>query len=410
MKNLSIIITLISFAFPAASQVRLTLEQCVDSALSRNPLVAAAALDVEKARLMKGTAFDAPYTDIILKQETTGGGGPENGVAFSQEFEFPSVYTSRWRQLDALYRLEQERFKINAAKVTAEVESAYHAILHSQELLLLNRQLGEVYEKFLTTASVRYSQGESGRLEVINAERMVEKNRMERSNLEAQHATDVGRLRLLINSNVDILPPEGSRQFEILFAPTDSFDFSATLRGVEARELLTLADREIAVAKNQLLPGITLGATVQALIKSFNPYHIERERFRHGNLMAFEVGISVPLFFGAPRARLKAAKAEKAAVMLRNEYAVSDAGTEVDLLTQQAAALKSRLDRLREMSLPRADEIIGIAEVSYLLGEIDYIEYISNMETAYSIYRDMSDTLNDYNQKTIQLKEITAGQ
>lgn len=386
---------------------RLSLAECVDTALARNPSLAAAALDVEKARIMKGTAFDAPYTGITLKQETTGGGGPENGVLFSQDFDFPTVYTARHRQLDALYHLEQNRFNLQSQEVARKVEAAYHTLLYQEELLRINDRLAAVYEQFLHIAGIRLQEGETGVLEVMNAERMLEKNRMERSALEADLADGVTALRGLLCSDCDILPADTVFS-QIPYAEGRPYDFAATLRGAEAQGLLAVADREIALAKNQFLPGISLGATVQALIKSFNPYHIERERFRQGNFMGFEVGISVPLFFGAQQSRLKAANAEKAAVMLRNEYAGAEAATEVARLRQRLASISERLDQFHAASIPRADEIRRVAEVSYNYGEIDYLEYIANIETAYAVYREFADTVNEYNQTVIQLKEITA--
>lgn len=387
--------------------LRLPLAACVDSALSRNPSVAAAALDVEKARLLKGTAFDAPYTGITLKQETTGGGGPENGVLFSQDFDFPTVYTGRHRRLDALYRLEQSRYGLQARAVAREVEKAYYSLIYREQLLRLNTGLDSLYAEFLKVANVRYKEGESGALEMMNAERMLEKSRLERQAIENDIAAEAAFLRRLTCNEYDILPADTVLS-PLPYTPDGDFDFSSTLRGAEARGLIEVADREVSLAKNEMLPGISLGATVQALIKSFNPYHIERERFRQGNFMGFEVGLTVPLFFGAPRSRLKAASAGKAAAVLRNEYADAEARLELKTLQTRLRTIATRLEQIQSVGVPRADEIRRLAEVSYKYGEIDYLEYIANIETAFGVYRDLADTVNEYNQTVIQLKEITA--
>lgn len=408
MKRLYIALFLpLAMLFPAFGQRLMTLEECIDSAVSRNPALNAAALEVEKARIMKGTAFDAPFTDIILKQETTGGGGPENGVSFSQEFDFPTVYVSRRRMLEAAYNVERHRFGLQTAATVSKVEGAFYSLLYRRELLRINGELGEIYDQFLKVAAVRYKEGEGSALEVMNAERMVEKNRLERNAVEMDLAADMARLKNLTYCSEDILPAE-TGLWMIPFEGSADFDFTGTLRGAEARERIKLAEKDVALAKNQFLPGITVGATVQALIKGFNPYHIERERFRPGNLMGIEVGISVPLFFGAHSARLKAAHAERAAAVLRGEYAEAEAAGEVKALTARIEALAGQVRHLKEVSVPRADEIRRLAEVSYGLGEIDYLEYIANLETAYSVYRDLADKLNEYNQNVIQIKEITS--
>ena len=406
MKRLLTIISVILFAAAGFAQRPMTLEECIDSALSRNPALNAAALDVERARLMKGTAFDPPFTGITLKQETTGGGGPENGVMFSQEFDFPTVYTARGRQLDALYNLEQNRFRIEAAAVAGQVREVYQAALYRVTLLRLSDDLGRQYEHFLQLAQTRFKEGETGRLEVMNAERVYEKNQLERQVLHTELATEIAALKRLICCTEEIMIAD-TVQTLIPYAPTD-FDFSTSLRGEEAAGQIAVADREIALAKNQFLPGISLGATVQALIKSFNPYHIERERFRQGNFMGFEVGITVPLFFGAQNSRLKAANAEREAARLRYEYAGMEAENELNALHTTLGSINDRLTYLTETAIPRADEIRRIAEVSYGFGEIDYMEYINNIETAFAVYREYADTVNEYNRTVIKIKDLTA--
>lgn len=406
MKRLLTIISVILFAAVGFAQRPMTLEECIDSALSRNPALNAAALDVERARLMKGTAFDPPFTGITLKQETTGGGGPENGVMFSQEFDFPTVYTARGRQLDALYNLEQNRFRIEAAAVAGQVREVYQAALYRVTLLRLSDDLGRQYEHFLQLAQTRFKEGETGRLEVMNAERVYEKNQLERQVLHTELATEIAALKRLICCTEEIMIAD-TVQTLLPYAPTD-FDFSTSLRGEEAAGQIAVADREIALAKNQFLPGISLGATVQALIKSFNPYHIERERFRQGNFMGFEVGITVPLFFGAQNSRLKAANAEREAARLRYEYAGLEAENELNALHATLGSINDRLTYLTETAIPRADEIRRIAEVSYGFGEIDYMEYINNIETAFAVYREYADTVNEYNRTVIKIKDLTA--
>lgn len=389
-----------------ANPVALTLEQCIDSAVCSNAALNAAALEMERAGILKGTAFDPPFTSILLKQETTGGGGPDNGVAFTQDFEFPTVYTSRYRRLDALYRLEQSKFALELAKTGAEIASAYHSALYTGELIRLNKEIGEIYDGFLKLANIRLQEGESGRLEVMNAERVVEKNRLECLSLMEDLSAGLANLKNMIGINADVVPADSAQYLVEYIAPED-FLFEETLRGNIAYGESRVAEKEINEAKNGFLPGITLGATVQALIKGFNPYHIERNRFEPGNFMAFEVGISVPLFFGAQNSRLKAAKAERNAVLLRNEYASSQAENEVAALKTKLKSTQARLEYLNSAGIPRADEIKRIAEVSYELGEINYLEYLANIETAYSVYKDLADTIQEYNQTAIRLKELT---
>lgn len=388
----------------AVAAKAISLEACVDSALSSNPALGAAALEAQKARILKGTAFNPPMTEVTLKQETTGGGGPENGVFFGQEFDFPSLYVARHRELDARSSLAESRFGLLAARKESEVEAAFYEALHFGRLIRLGDELGEIYAEFCRVASARLEQGESSRLELMNASRMSEKNAMELSRLHVQYDASITELRRLTGITGPLVPDPESPE---LVAPACAgAEFSQTLRGDMAAREVAVAERELSVARNELLPGIRLGATVQALIKSFNPYHIERLPFEKGNFMGFEVGITVPLFFGAQSARMKAADADRRIALLNREAAEAETLAERRRLEASLASLSSQLEYFASTALPRADEIKRLAVVSYELGEIDYIEYIANLETAYGIYTDYAVCINEFNQAAITLNNL----
>lgn len=411
MKRLFLIIFLISalwLRLPAqvATGSRLiSLEECVDSALARNPAVAAAGLAIERARILKGTAFNPSFTDITLKQETTGGGGPENGVLFSQEFDFPSVYVARHRSLDAREKLERNRFAVMAAKVEGEVEDAYQTMVYCRELLRLNERLEAVYDTFCRVATIKLELGEGGALELMNAERSREKNRLDRLSISRDYDDAASTLRRLTGISGDIAPAtDALSPIEYDFSP--NFDFANTAAGRMALGEIAVAQREETLAKNEFLPGIHFGATVQALIKGFNPYHIDRSPFEKGNFMGFEVGISVPLFFGANNARVKAARMESNISRLNYESADAGSTAEVDNLIARIEGLRERVNAYKSSGIHRADEIFRIAEVSYRLGEIDYLEYIANVETVFSVYREYADLIYEYNRNVINLKTL----
>lgn len=405
-KPVIVLLVLLAGIMPAVAQNPpsrvLTYQECVDSALAASPSLKAASLSAEKARVLQGTAFNPPMTEITLKQETTGGGGPENGVYFGQEFEFPSVYVSRHKALTAQTELERNRILALMLEVENQVADIYYSLLYYRQLLNLNAELGEIYESFCKVAAARLNAGESSALELMNAERVREKNRLDGQLLLSEYDSRLQSLGTVTGCSGSIAPvniPFGP----IEFIPAD-FDYASSAMGVVGLSRIAVADREVALAKNEFLPGIKIGATVQALIKSFNPYHIERLPFEKGNFMGFEVGLTVPLFFGSHSSRLKAADLESRISRLDFEAEAMEASRECDALRTRLAALGSQLEYYEETAIPRADEIRRLALVSYELGDIDYIEYIANIETAYALYREYADCINEYNTTVISLR------
>lgn len=394
-----------------ARAYEMTLEQCVDSALLHSPRLQAASLEVDRARIMRSTAFDPPNTEVTLKQETTGGGGPENGVYFGQEFDFPTKYVARHKSLAAQGDLAATRHSQQAVEVRREVSELYYSMLYSRELLRLNAELGAVYSDFCNVAEIRLREGDAGQLELMNARRVSEKNMLDgQQELTAYRNLQLEMERLTGIADVDpagaFETPHAVSLREDGAAGVDSLDFASSAAGRVAAAEVAVADREYFLARHDVLPSIRLGATVQALIKSFNPYHIERLPFEKGNFMGFEVGITVPLFFGATSARIKAADVDRRISLLNMQTAETLALSESERLRSELASVSNRIIYYKESALPQAAEIERIAKVSYELGDISYVEYISNMETVYEIYREYAAAVNTYNQTLLRLEAI----
>lgn len=386
--------------------VELTFEQCVDSALVNNPAVMAAALSVEKSRVLKGTAFDPDFTSITLQQNAVEGGGMDNGVTFSQEFDFPTAYVARYKVLSERTRLEESRFRLLSSEVERDVAAVYNELLYYAELQRLNTDLGRIYDEFCNVAAIRVEAGESSALELMNARRVRENNRMDSIGLAADYMDRLTELRRLTGCADAEVSHNASLSIVSGGMAGNGFSFEDSPLGLVSLGEIKVAEREVASAKNDFLPGIQLGATVQAVIKGFNPYHVERLPFDKGNFMGFEVGISVPLFFGASSSRLKAANIEKRISLLNFEAVKAETLSAVEAAESRIALISSRLDVYRKESLPRAREIERLAAVSYEYGDIDYLEYIANMDTAYKVYAEYAQCINDYNQEVIKFNSL----
>ena len=402
------ILTLFIYAgqSPASARLVLTLNQCLDSAMTLNGNITAAAMEIEKAGILKGTAFDPPKTGITLKQETTGGGGPDNGVSFSQDFEFPTVYVKRSKVLSAQQDVERGNFNIAVNDLSYQVTSTFYTLLYRNELLKLNREAGAMFNQFFNLASTRFADGDCSALEKLNATRMVEKNELERTGLLADYDRESLFLGALTGCGQPVVPADTVLCLSSYTPGMESFNYSTTPAGMLNDSEISLSSHNLTLARHELLPDLYVAATVQALIKGFNPYHIDRNRFQQGNFMGFEVGISVPLFFGAQRSRIKAAEADLSIARLRKETAAMEAETRYGKLLTELDKATATLNYYTTKALPQADEIKRLAEISYEYGEIDYMEYLGNIETYFSIRKDYLDAVNEYNQTIITINSL----
>lgn len=403
MKGLKIIfIIMLISAYVRAEMLTLTPEECL-SAVSGNLSLESAGRKIELAKALTGTYFDVPNTNVELKQSSTEGGGMDNGLTFTQEFDFPSVYVAKRKVLKAEERLAREEFDESLNRIRGEVASSCRSIIYDKARLSLLRESLRLYEDFARISRVRYEAGESSRLEYLNAERML-----------AKIETNISEIKLELTSHRQLL---GS-----LLGVPDAVDVKdSVLTVIEVPELyddidpgtsykqrlldarLDIDESNVNLARQEFWPGLSVSATSQLLIKGFNPYHLERERFTKGDFMGFSVGVTVPLFFGAKRSRFIAARRSAQLTRALIEEEKLKTLSEFEALRSDLLQASQRLDYYERQGLSRADELFKLAAVSYELGEIDYLEYMQNVEAATEIRLEYLESIDRYNHTAIKI-------
>lgn len=270
-------------------------------ALKESYQIKVAEKSVERAKNLQGTAWDVDKTEVALSQDPSSGGNTDNALSVSQGIEFPTVYIARHKQLKAETQMERSRLNVTKQELTSEVRSAYHQLVYENEVLHLLQRQDSILDRYTATATSKMKAGESRKLEQLAAERMHRENELEiasaMSNIEGCQL----QLASLINSAETITPADHSLQ------PLDfvqkGFNYGQTPDGQLAQDRITVADKAVSVAKNGYAPNLSLALRNQLVISSWNPYNVDRSRFKEGNFFGFEVGVGVPLFYGATKLR-----------------------------------------------------------------------------------------------------------
>lgn len=407
MKRIAIISIITLSAVCSFGQARkMSLSECISAAVESNPALLAEKANVERAKILTGTAFDAPNTSVELSQDATGGGSMENGVTFSQEFDFPTVYVARRKALKADYAAAEGAYNDTFNRLVGDITSAYHAALYAGERVKVLEEISALHEEFVKIAQARYEVGEASRLEAINAQRL--KARGDNDLREARLQADNSRLALgnSIGLGEQVVPDETALSVldipDLTSQPSPQSTYSGILKELQLKQ----SERNLSMAKQDFMPGLFISATTQLLIKGFNPYDVERPRFEQGNFMGFKVGLTVPLFFGAKRSRLLAAKKEVEIARLNTEEESARIAREWAEANNEFNTAAKSLDYYESTALRQANEIARLAKVSYELGEIGYIEYIENMQTAADIRLEYLECIDKYNQSIIKLRTI----
>lgn len=391
------------------SQTRkVSLQECVNMALEKNPQMQVANKSVERAKALQGTAWEIDKTELSLSQDPTSGGSPDNALSLSQSIEFPTYYIARHKQLKAETQAERSKAAVVRLSLENDVKAAYYQAVYQAEKLRVLESQDSLLSQYRTLAEKRYKAGETRQLELLSAERLQRENKMEV--LAAHNELETAQLLLsrLVGSVEAVEPKEDS------LLPLDwkqaSYNYSQTPDGQYSADRLKVSEQAVRVAKNGFAPSLSLSLRNQLVISSWNPYDQDRSRFDGGNFMGFEVGVGIPLFYGATRAKVKAAKKEREMIALEIKEQEQLRQQEYLSALSRMNAAYVRYTYYNEEGRERSDKMAEQGLLEYSQGEISYLEYMNVLQESIDLRLKRASALNDYNQCVLVMEKLCGRQ
>ena len=391
------------------SQTRkVSLQECINMALEKNPQMQVANKSVERAKALQGTAWEIDKTELSLSQDPTSGGSPDNALSLSQSIEFPTYYIARHKQLKAETQAERSKAAVVRLSLENDVKAAYYQAVYQAERLRALESQDSLLAQYRTLAEKRYKAGETRQLELLSAERLQRENKMEV--LAAHNELETAQLLLsrLVGSVETVEPKEDS------LLPLDwkqaSYNYSQTPDGQYSADRLKASEQAVRVAKNGFAPSLSLSLRNQLVISSWNPYDQDRSRFDGGNFMGFEVGVGIPLFYGATRAKVKAARKEREMIALEIKEQEQLRQQEYLSALSRMNAAYVRYTYYNEEGRERSDKMAEQGLLEYSQGEISYLEYMNVLQESIDLRLKRASALNDYNQCVLVMEKLCGRQ
>ncbi|MGF7080915.1 CusA/CzcA family heavy metal efflux RND transporter [Mucilaginibacter sp. UYCu711] len=387
----------------------LTLDECIAVALKNNPQAIRSGLEIEQSKALQGTGFDPAKTNLTLTQDPTSGGNIDNSIGISQNFSFPSVYTAQKNVLKQQTVVSERAKRITQNDLIRDVKIAYSDLVYGQEKVKRLNSQDSLYKEFVDRATLRYKTGETSYLEELSAINSFKEIEVKKQQAEADVEIYRQELQALLNTTSPLSIAD-SRLNKLPFViPLDT---AATMQNPQNgfyKERIALSDAQVNVENKKLLPDLTLGYSNQLLIKSFNPAGIQRDYFPGTRIAGFQVGVGVPLFFGAQKSRIQAAKFNRQIAQADFNQAGIQLKKQYNQQLQEYLKFSKAVAYYESSGLDQASEQTRIAQFAYSKGEIGYVEFIQNTTQANTIRLQYLETLRDYNRTITKLTYLTGG-
>ena len=370
----------------------MTIDEAIAMAKQNYPSLKESQAFIERERAMKGTSFDLGSTSLYTGREDQGVqqgalrtyGVQQGNIDLLSGFSKSKYYKERTQLGEKFYALSEQQLVRN-------VMQAYDLINYNKAQLRFAEQLDSVYANFRMAAESRYDTGETGKLEFIAASSEYQQIQVLRQ--QAYDDIEIAKRALKQYLGID-------QEIETVGGTYEPLNYMNVLdsTSIDNNPLLQysmqnaeVSKANVGVEKSQFLPkfNLTYGRQIVDDVSGFNTY---------------QAGISIPLWFFPQKARVKAAKAD--AMVAENQYLEQKAITEsrVSQLLKSLEKTQKTLNYYQEGALVLAEEQITTAELASKEGEIDYVNYITILNSAIRIKQNHLQFINQYNQQAIELQ------
>jgi cobalt-zinc-cadmium resistance protein CzcA len=366
MRITILVMTAFLMAAPLKAQQTITLAEALRKARTDYPALRASRLQAGSLKAMQHTA--SPLGDLELST-----GGEEIGrgndaittlVAARQNLDLFTV-KSRRRRMKQETQVAEAGTRLMERQLQWQLSLDYAADVAARLRLEQYRQQARLYTDFVAAAKLRYDTQAAPLLEYQAAQS--QQRQVELSLIEAEKDLNKAHINLSRWLGADTLYQAAGDIAETVETSSDTLSLHPALGLAEERVRLAEA---------------VAGETRSAALPKF---YVEMGSQKIGSRTGYwswQVGLSLPVSFGANRARNRAAAidTEKARADLMAEQRTI--GTQRRTLDSEYAKWRSTVDYYRTSALPLAKEQRRIALLSYKEGATGYLDFIQAVKTA----------------------------
>jgi cobalt-zinc-cadmium resistance protein CzcA len=374
-----------------AQTPKLSLNQCVSEALQKNSLIRSGGLEIQTAdaliatgrELPKGTLdFQYGKTQTYFSQDYT--------IIANQSIPWPTLLKAQVKALSSQKMLAEKRLAMTKSLVAASVKWYYYQLLVQQKQATFLKQQDSLYVQMRRAASLKYKEGETGKLEFVAAEARLREFQQKQAALRLDIKANYAQLSYWTNHPTP---------FEIQGDEAITMNLQKG-KDIASMPAIQLFDEQIQqgklltdVERHKLLPDIRVGAVTQSIENNAGQNFIQ-------------AGISIPLFAKAQKARIKAAESNELLLASQKEQGIAQLSAE---LSSQFVRLEKHLNGInyyQQTGLAQAAWLELTALKSYQQGEIEYVEMLQNTQQAWQIREQYLQEVLAYNQSIVQIETI----
>lgn len=408
------------FAAPGLSaQMRLTLSGAVELALSENPTIRIAEMEIARYDYVKRQTWGAllpqvsasgNYTRSIVKSEMRGGlsFGADNTFAVQGDLSLPLFAPSVYRTLrmnDAQMAAAVESARASRITLVAEVKKTFYNILLAEQSLAVLRESESTVQRTVDDTEVQYRNGLASEYDLLTAQ--VQLSNLRPTILQTENSIKLAKLQLKMYLSVPEeveLEVEGSldaMRDEVL-AGTDglTIDLSENteLRSLELQEEVLYSSLRAANAGR--LPTLAAFGTASYTGNDMEPFMGmgagDDSRYFWTHPISVGLQLSVPIFSGLTKMnKSRELKNQIAQISLQRDYARQQIDVQVRAALNELLTARETMFA-QEKTVEQARQAYRISDARYRAGAGTILELNSAQLAHTQAQLNFSQAIYDY--------------
>ena len=375
------------------SQKLISASDAVSLAVKNSKNISAASLSVKQQQQLLNSAINLPNPELFLEAPT----GNFYTPSVTQSIEFPTVYGKQYQLQKQYIGLAEKEKALTEAEVKLQVNQLYLLLQYAEALQ--NQLYGQdtIYESISKSAGRQFDAGQIDYLQKTFAE--TQYGEIHNQYIQVRQNVNAFKNQLqYITALPDSIIADPLNIFTYSLSDFEaSYDSAALLTNPSiqiSKQTENIEQKNIELQKSKALPGLAFGYFNQG--EKSTPV---------GN--RFRFGLTVPLWFWQYKSNISAAKTAL-------EVSQQKTGGLQQQLTVQLIQAKSELNAntqslkyYQTSGNTKATQIITTAKRFLDNGQSDYINYLRNINDAYSIQLKYIEAIKNYNQSIITIQYLT---
>jgi cobalt-zinc-cadmium resistance protein CzcA len=399
-KVATMILVLLGFAVSSANaQQPITLSATLDSLYKNNISLKSAQLKADYSKQLSKTATTISPLSISGEYGKFNSNLMDNKLSVNQSFSLPNVYARQKDKFLAEWKtslLQRELSKVDLTKLTTQVFYDLLAVAQLQKLYL---DADSAYKKLKQLAELRLRTGESSLLEKASADNQILQFNTKLRNLEVEALVLQQQLSFLLNTNAVLKPQAESLKAKPMFADTLAWANHPLIKLQQQEEKTAEATTKMEQAK--LLPEFNVGYNSTTLRDDIR--FTQSDRFQ-----SFQLGLSIPLFGGSQRNRVKSAKLDEAYRKSETANASKQISSSLKSAYAQYQAQLNLVESLEKDGLKTAKEITSTLNKQLQNGAINYLEWTMLNNEAVEMKASYFEAVKQLNRSITELNYLLA--